>query len=270
MVPLLLVLADRFHAPGQPLFLGVVAVANVASIAVPQGNPTNLVLIDRLDLSPLAFVSHMLAPGLVAAALCAAAVALSERRTLSASYRIPERRRTRMTRAERHAAASLAAAALAAWAAPLAGIAPWWPFTGTVALALALRGRRPQLTVPWRIATQIGAMLIIVSSLGLRPPAIPLGILGLLTIAGGLAAAGALLNNLPASVWASTLLMAGSGYAASIGLAIGPLAAPQGSVATLIATDLAGDAAPRFPVRRFALITAIALIAATLLIWAGL
>ena len=69
MVPLLLVLADRFKAPIRPLFLGVVAVANAASIAVPQGNPTNLVLIGRLDLSPGPFIAHMLAPGLMAAAL---------------------------------------------------------------------------------------------------------------------------------------------------------------------------------------------------------
>jgi arsenical pump membrane protein len=270
MVPLLLVLADRFQAPARPLFLGVVAVANVTSIAVPQGNPTNLVLIDRLDLSPLSFVAHMLAPGLAAATLCAAAVALSERRTLAVNYRIPERPRRRMSRAERHAAVSLAAAALAAWVAPLAGIAPWWPFTATVALAVGLLGRRPQVTVPWRIAAQISAMLIVVSSLGLKPPAVPPGPLGMLAIAAALAAAAALLNNLPASVWAGALLSSGSGYAASIGLAIGPLATPQGSVATLIAADLAGDAVAPFPVRRFAVITAIALVATTLLVWAGL
>jgi arsenical pump membrane protein len=270
MVPLLLVLGDRFHAPVRPLFLGVLAVANVASIAVPQGNPTNLVLIDRLDLSPLTFVAHMLAPGLVAATLCAAAVALSERRALSASYSMATRRQTPMSGAERHAAFSLVGAALAAWLAPLAGIAPWWPFTGTVALALALAGGRPRVIFPWRIATQIGAMLIVVSSLGLKPPAVPLGLVGLLAVAGGIALAAAFVNNLPASAWASALLAGSSGYAASIGLAIGSLATPQGSVATLIATDLAGDAAQPFPIRRFAVIAATALIAATLLVWARL
>jgi Na+/H+ antiporter NhaD/arsenite permease-like protein len=270
MVPVILVLADRFNAPTRPLFLGVVTVANAASIAVPQGNPTNLVLIARLHLSPTAFATHMLLPGLLAAALCAAAVALTERRALAASYRSRPRPRTPLSRAERHAAISLAVAAAAAWTAPFVGIAPWWPFTAVVVLALAVRRRRPPLIFPWRIATQLGALLILIGSLGLTPPTMPLGLPGLLAIAGAVGAAAALINNLPASVWATSLLAGRSGYAASIGLAIGALATPQGSVATLIASDLAGEAAPPVTARRFALIAATALTTATLLLWAGL
>jgi arsenical pump membrane protein len=269
MVPVLLLLAKRFDAPMRPLFLGVVAVANVASITVPQGNPTNLVLINRLGLSPLAFTAHMLVPGLVAAVLCALGVTLGERRTLAVGYRRTKPKQTRLSRAELHAALSLLAVAIVAWGAPLFGIAPWWPFTGTVVLALCVLGRRPQLILPWRIAVQIGAMLIVVSAVGLKPPVIPFGLLGLLITAVALAAVAAVLNNLPASVWAGALLNAGTGYAASIGLAIGPLATPHGSVATLIATDLAGHSAPSIPKRRFAVITAVALITATLLVWAG-
>jgi arsenical pump membrane protein len=270
MVPLLLSLANRFGAPMKPLFLGVVAVANVASIAVPQGNPTNLVLINKLGLSPIAFTAHMLVPGLVAAALSAIGVALSERRTLTVGYKLSRPQQTALSRPELHAVLSLAAAGMAAWVAPLFGLTPWWPFTGTVVLALAADRCRPQVIFPWRIAIQIGAMLIVVSALGLKPPSIPVGLLGLLITAVGLAVAAAILNNLPASVWAGSLLNAGTGYAASIGLAIGPLATPHGSVATLIATDLAGDAAPTIPGLRLALITSIALAAATLLVWAGL
>ena len=44
MVPLVRVLSGRFRAPFAPLFLGVVVVANASSVAVPQGNPTNLVV----------------------------------------------------------------------------------------------------------------------------------------------------------------------------------------------------------------------------------
>ena len=121
----------------------------------------------------------------------------------------------------------------------------------------------------WRIAIQIAALLIVVGALGLSPPLVPPGLLGLLAVASGIAVAAALVNNLPASVWAGALLAGGSGYAASIGLAIGSLATPHGSVATLIANDLAGDTAPPFPVRRLAPIAATALILATLLVWAG-
>jgi hypothetical protein len=228
------------------------------------------VLIDRLHLSPTAFVTHMLLPGLLAAALCAGAVALSERAALAASYRLPPRKRTPLSRAERHAAISLAGAAAAAWTTPFAGIAPWWPFTTVVVLALAVRRPRPSLVFPWRIATQLSALLIVIGSLGLTPPTMPPGLPGLLAVAGAVGVTAALINNLPASVWATSLLAGRSGYAASIGLAIGSLATPQGSVATLIASDLAGEAAPPIPARRFALIASTALTAATLLLWAGL
>lgn len=270
MIPVLLVLVDRFEVPARPLFLGVVAVANASSIAVPQGNPTNLVLIARLNLSSTAFVAHMLVPGLAASVLCAAAVALIERRALTARYRPRPRYRTPLSRPERHAVFWLASAAGAAWIAPLVALAPWWPFTGVILLALAVADPRPRLILPWRITAQVAGLVIAVGSVGLSAPALPTGLLGLLIIVATIAAAAATMNNLPASVWAATLLAGHSGYAASIGLAIGSLATPQGSVATLIATDLAGNTAPAFPTRQFALIAAAALITATLLLWAEL
>lgn len=269
MVPLLLILAERFGAPVRPLFLGVIAVANAASIALPQGNPTNLVVIQRLGLSPAAFTARMLLPGMMAGIAFAVAIAVAERRTLATRYTPPvRRRRTPLSRAEVRAVLALAGAAIAAWAAPLVAIAPWWPFSGVVAIALI--GRRPPLTVPWRIAFQLCALLVIVGGLGLTPPAVAPGLPGLLVVAGAVSAIAALANNLPASVWAGTLLAGGTGYAASIGLAIGSLAMPQGSVATLIATDLAGACAPRFPTARFALMAAIVVALVTVMVWAGL
>jgi arsenical pump membrane protein len=125
MVPLLLALARRWSVPMAPMFMGVVVVANAASIAVPQGNPTNLVVIDRLGVSPAAFLSHMLVPGLAAATLCAFAVAFGERSALASPYTAPRHRHTSFTQAERHAALAITGAALAAWIAPLIGVAPW-------------------------------------------------------------------------------------------------------------------------------------------------
>jgi arsenical pump membrane protein len=269
MVPLLSMLAERFGAPIRPLFLGVIAVANAASIALPQGNPTNLVVIQRLALSPAAFTARMLLPGVAAAIMFAVAIAVTERRALATTHTAPRRReRTPLSRAELRAGLALAGAAIAAWAAPFIGVAPWWPFSGVVAIALI--GRRPPVTVPWRIALQLCALLVIVGGLGLTPPAVTPGLPGLLAVAGAVSAIAALANNLPASVSAGTLLAGGTGYAASIGLAIGSLALPQGSVATLIATDLAGDSAPSFPAARFALTAAIVVAVVTVMVWAGL
>jgi arsenical pump membrane protein len=269
MVPLLLALARRWSAPLAPLFLGVVAVANAASIAVPQGNPTNLVLIDRLGVSPAAFLAHMLIPGLAAATLCAAAIAFSERRALATPYRPSPPERTRLSRDEGHAAVAVVLAALSAWTAPLLGVPPWWPFAGAVAIALAARGERPRLVVPWRIATQVAGLLIVLDALALRtPPETGLGLLSLLAVAAVIGAASAIANNLPVSVSAASVLAGPTAYAASIGLAIGSLATPHGSVATLIANELAGPEAPAFRVRLFAPLAATAVISTTLLLWA--
>jgi arsenical pump membrane protein len=270
MVPLVVVLADRTRVPVRPLFLGMIVVANAASLALPAGNPTNLVLIERLGLSPLAFAAHMLLPGLAAAGLGAAAVAWIERRATPRRYRPWSQARTRLSRRERHAALSLAAAAAAAWAAPLVGIAPWWAFAAVAVPAVALSGERPRVIVPWRITAQVAALVVIVSSVGLGAPVPPPGALGLVAVVALIGLAAAIMNNLPASVWAAALIAGPSGYAASIGLALGALATPHGSVATLIASDLAGDEAPAIPRAAFALIGGAALAAAGAVLWLGL
>jgi Na+/H+ antiporter NhaD/arsenite permease-like protein len=272
MVPLLLLLAQRWGAPLRPLFLGVVAVANSFSLALPQGNPTNLVLIDRLRLSPGAFALHMLVPAGAATLLCAGAVAFAERRALRVVYRGVQRPAASLSGDERYAAFALCFSALAAWSAPLFGLAPWWPFAAAVATALAIRRQWPRAIVPWRTAAQVGGLLVLIEGTGIRAPhALALGLLGLLAIAAVIGAASALANNLPISVTATALLTSVSaGYAASIGLAVGALATPQGSLATLLAQELAGDAAPALSVRRFAPLAALAVVLATTLLWAGL
>src|ERR1700741_2029584 len=103
MAPRVLVLARRCGVPLAPLLLGVVVVANVSSVAVPQGNPTNLVVIDRLGVTPAAFAAHMLVPGRAAPLLCAAVVGLWERRALAVRYRVPPRATNPLSGAERHA-----------------------------------------------------------------------------------------------------------------------------------------------------------------------
>ena len=272
MVPLLIVLAREHRAPLTALFLGVITVANAASVAVPQGNPTNLVLMGQLGLSPSAFLAHMFVPGLAAAALCAGTVALRERRTLATAYAAPTLNWTPLSGPERQAAFTLAAAALAAWLAPLLGLAPWWPFTAVVAIALLLRRERPQLSIPWRIGAQVAGLLVATQALALHAPAEPTHKLpGLLAIAIVIGAASALANNLPVSASATALLAAGpAAYAASIGLAVGALATPQGSVATLIAADLAGPNAPPLPLRRLAPLALASVLIATLLLWTTL
>lgn len=272
MVPVLLALARRSRAPLRPLFLGVVAVANAASLAVPQGNPTNLVVMNQLGLSPAAFLAHMLAPGIAAAVICAGGIALCERRALAEAYRPGSSPRTPLSAAERRAALALAAAACAAWGAPLVGLPPWWPFAGVVAVAVALLRRRPRVLIPWRLALQVGGLVVVTQALAVHLT-LPAGVAlpGLAVASLGIGAVAAVVNNLPASVWATALVGAGpAAYAVSIGLAVGALATPQGSVATLIAGELTGPAAPAVDARRFAPLAAAGVLAATVVLWATL
>jgi Na+/H+ antiporter NhaD/arsenite permease-like protein len=138
-------------------------------------------------------------------------------------------------------------------------------------LALGTTKRRPPLIIPWRITAQVAGLLIATSALDLqlRSPAV-LALPGLVAIAVGIGAASALANNLPVSICAAGLLSAGpSAYAALIGLGVGSLATPHGSLATLIAADLAGDRAPRAPMARTAVLAACGVLLATVLLWAA-
>ena len=266
MVPVVLALARGWGAPRAALLAGTIAVANAVSIAVPLGNPTNLVVMDRLGLSAGEFVAHMLAPGLAAAALCAAWIGRRERVALAAGCRVPDDAAAPLDRAQRHALAALAAAALGGWLAAPLGIAPAWPFAAVAAAAVLSARPRLRPVVPWRLVTVVCGLLVVVSALGvqLRSPA-SVSLPELVAVAAGVGAAAALVNNLPASIGVAGLLSGGpTAYAALIGLGVGALATPHGSVATMIASDLAGGQAPR--TRTTALATGGVLVA-TLALW---
>ena len=111
---------------------------------------------------------------------------------------------------------------------------------------------------------------MVTAALHLSVPTPPqLGLPGLLLVASAVAVASALANNLPVSVSAAGLLASGPpAYAAVVGLAVGSVATPHGSVATLIASQLAGDDAPPLQARLFATLAAAGVLAATALLWA--
>ena len=68
-------------------------------------------------------------------------------------------------------------------------------------------------------------------------------------------------------MWAASLLAAGPvAYAASVGLAVGALATPQGSVATLVAADLAGGGRELVSPRRLAPLAVVGVLVACALL----
>src|SRR5206468_888498 len=102
--------------------------------------------------------------------------------------------------------------------------------------------REARLLRPMAHRAQLVGLLAVLRGLA---PSLSLaghGFFTLLGVAVFTAAASALANNLPVTAAVATLLTVGpASYAALIGLTVGALATPHGSVATMIASDLAGE-----------------------------
>src|SRR5581483_242654 len=210
----------RYGIPRRPLLLGVVAVANAFSLALPEGNPANLLVLGRLGVGAGEYVSRALPAGAAAAFLCALAVGVLERDRL---------------RADVGEAVPIAASARLA------------------------RGAAAVL----RLGVQLSSLLVLLIPLAADVPVPELGgIVGRLAVASAAAAAACVANNLPA---AAAAVGGPSAFAALAGLSVGALAAEHGSVATLLAGDLAGTRAHD---RRLAPVAAAALALAVLLLWA--
>ena len=69
------------------------------------------------------------------------------------------------------------------------------------------------------------------------------GVAGALAISAATAAAAAAVNNLPASAAVAAAFSGPAAYAALAGVSVGALATEHGSVATLLAGELAGESA---------------------------
>lgn len=147
-------------------------------------------------------------------------------------------------------------------------MAPCWPFAGVAAAALTVERRlvsgAVRLVMPWQVAVRVAALVVVIATLPLPPLAGGgLGVPALPAVAAGVGTVAAVVNNLPASVWAASLLTAGpTAYAASIGLGIGAMATAHGSVATVVAEDLSGGARDLVSARRLAPLAAAGVVAA--------
>ena len=87
MVPVVLALSAGAPALRRALLFGTVAVANAFSLALPQGNPANVVVMERAGLGPGEFVARLLLPALAATLVCAGTVAVTERAALRGARR---------------------------------------------------------------------------------------------------------------------------------------------------------------------------------------
>jgi Na+/H+ antiporter NhaD/arsenite permease-like protein len=197
----------------------VVAVANAFSLALPEGNPTNLVVLERLGAGFGSYAGRALPAGLAAAFVCAAGVAWLERGS----------RGSGATGAGLRVGAAMGAVA--------------------------------------RLGFQLSALLVVLIPLSRHLPTLRAqGIAPALVVASATAVAAAVVNNLPASAVIAALLAGPAAYAALAGVSIGALATEHGSVATLLAGELAGARAYE---RRLVPVVVVALALATILLYAS-
>jgi hypothetical protein len=227
------------------------------------------VLIERLDISPAAFAARMAVPGVAAAVVCALVAGGLVRRAHARPYAIARAAPAATHGPQRLMAFVLAMAAVTVCAAPMLGVPVWWTLPPVALAALAVHPRpRPRVRVPVSLAVQLTCLLVLIGWLGTAPALPPpSGVAALTGLALATGAAAALANNLPVSVSAGSLLAtASSGYAATIGLGVGALATPRGSVATLIAADLAGPGGGGLNARRLAPTALAGVLAATLVL----
>ena len=256
LTPVVLALAQRLDLEPWPFALTTVWLANTASLPLPISNLTNLLAQDRLDLSPGAYARSLALPALVAVAVTVVGAVLLHRRHLTGRYPEPEP----VAVADRLLLGVAALACLSVVPTVLLGLSVALASSAAAAvLVLAFLVRRPSaLTpelLPWRLVAGTTVLFVAVDLAG------PHGLDALLRKGIGdalqtsaVAAAGSnLVNNLPAYAALERVVPHDQLTALLIGVNVGPLVTPWGSLATLLWADRCRARGVDVSWRRFAL-----------------
>lgn len=244
LTPLVVLLARRAGLPPLPFAVTIVWLANTASLLLPVSNLTNLLVQERLQLTPAAFAALVYAPAVIGVVVPCAVLALIFRRDLSGHFSPAEPRAVddRLLLRCGYIVLALLLPALVSGA-PVALSAS----IGAVALTALFAVRRRRV-LTFRLIP-VNPLLLALSLFILVTTAHAQGLDAFLAPAAGtgegfgdllqLAAVGAgganAVNNLPAYLalepsGTSPLRMA----ALLIGVNLGPLITPWGSLATLL------------------------------------
>ena len=240
LTPVVLAMAQRLDLNPWPFALATVWLANTASLLLPVSNLTNLLAVDRLALSVPAYLCRTALPALVAVAVTTAFVALWQRTHLTGRYDVPTPHvpEDRVRFLGTAAACGLLVPSLLLGAAVAAAAS----LSAGVAIAFALWRSRSALSlslVPWRLVLLVEGLFLVVEAVG------PHGLDDLLRSGIGsplqtsfVAAGGAnLVNNLPAYLALERVVPHQQLLALLLGVNLGPLVLPWGSLATLLWAD---------------------------------
>jgi arsenical pump membrane protein len=244
LTPVVVTMARQHKLDPVPFAFVTVVLANTASLVLPVSNLTNLLAVERADLSPWEFLL-VLGPS-AAAAIAVSVVVL----TVAFLPRMP-------ARFDPAGSPSIADAVLLRWAAvvvavllPLlvSGIPPWIPAVAAAGVLLAIfawrapRRVRPGLVPGPLLVFAAGLFTVVGAAEALGSGAVTSaligsgdGLLGLWQVAGTGALAANVLNNLPAFLALESAAGGGDRLAALlIGVNAGPLLTPWASLATLL------------------------------------
>jgi arsenical pump membrane protein len=246
LTPVMLATAIRAGVPPLPLAMTTVWLANTASLLLPVSNLTNLLAMNRVELSPLEFARRMALPQLAALIVAAACLWVFYWRQNPPRYTPPAPHRPRDRRVFIGASIAcglfivgiLVGVSIYAMAAVCAA--------GLVVVFLIWeRGRLAWSLLPWRLLVFVTGLFLVVDTVsrhGLSD--VMSALIGSDPGAAGTARAAAtggvlsnLLNNLPVYV-AGEAVTPVSDHTQLLGLLIGtnvgPLIAPWASLATLL------------------------------------
>lgn len=240
VTPVVLALARALALDPVPFALAVVWLANTASLLLPVSNLTNLLAQSHLGLSTASYVGRLALPAGVAVLVTTAVVALWHRRALTGLYVIPSAEPPE----DPVLFAGAATSCLLLVPLLLLGVrAPWAAAASAVLTgSLFVWRRRSALRwalVPWRLVLLVEGLFLLVEAVG------PLGLDGLLRHSVGsslqtafVAAGGAnVANNLPAYLAMERVVPHDQLLPLLLGVNLGPLVTPWGSLATLLWAD---------------------------------
>lgn len=237
VTPVVLTLALSLRLNPLPFALATVWLANTASLLLPISNLTNLLAVDRLDLTPTAYAAKLALPAVVAVAVTVMALAFWQHRALSGRYAVPELQPPEdrvLFAGTALACVLLVPALLLGLEVAVASSAAALVAVGTTAWRRP-RALRPAL-VPWRLVLFVLGLFLVVGAVG------PLGVDEVLREGTGgslltafVAAGGAnVVNNLPAYLAVERVVPHDQLLPLLLGVNLGPLITPWGSLATLL------------------------------------
>ncbi len=276
LTPILLALVKRISVPAAPYILLCAFVANVGSLLLPISNLTNILFADAFHLTFASFAGAMIAPQLVALAVTYALLRWHCRHQIPARFdggslaepaSVVPHRAFFLT-----CVAVLGVVLVGYFLAPLAGIEPYvvaFAGSGVLAIAGVATGRvgiGALGELSWSLFPFVIGLFVAVQGLA------NLGIVGpaaawlehlragspaeLAAVAGPAAGAANLMNNLPAALLARQVLLSahastGAVLAALVGVDVGPMVTPVGSLATMLVLAIARREGAELPATKY-------------------